>query len=145
MTRQLETLSVKLYQPKKMPDIIKMQDYGVDLSFDILSQKNVFDHFALKLDISINNGRNKQVGYIIFVKIDYLFVIDNIKSLNDGQIANLMTHSAIAIAIADLRGYLYNATSHFPLGAYSLPSIDMQKLFEDKQKEIDSSNEKARA
>ncbi|SMM98097.1 hypothetical protein SPONN_844 [uncultured Candidatus Thioglobus sp.] len=113
-----------------------MSDYAIDLNFDILEEANNLNEFIIRMEVDINNKGKKMPGYMISLKVDYLFqIIDN--ELDEIAISNLKTLSAISIAIAKLRGDLERITQPYQFGTYSLPSIDMQDLFAKKQALID--------
>lgn len=128
----LNSLSIKQFLPKQgVKEPISMFDYVIDLNFDILEDANEVKEFVVRIEIDINNKGKKMPGYVISLKADYIFQITN-GELDGATINNLKTLSAISIAIAKLRGDLERITQPYQFGAYSLPSIDMQDLFEKK-------------
>lgn len=134
----LEELSIKFHQPQKTPNNLRnLPNYKVQLDFDILSNsKNTLD-FLVAFNLSVNKGKKKNLGYVIALKVKYIFRIDSPKNpLNEKVISNLKTISAISIALAKTRELLANATQGYQLGCYYLPSIDVQALLKSKQKEI---------
>lgn len=133
----LNSLSIKQFAPKQgVKGLFSMSDYAIDLNFDILEEANNLNEFIIRMEVDINNKGKKMPGYMISLKVDYLFqIIDN--ELDEIAISNLKTLSAISIAIAKLRGDLERITQPYQFGTYSLPSIDMQDLFAKKQALID--------
>lgn len=134
----LDSLSIKQFVPKqdiKMP--FSMSDYTTDLNFDVLEDVNKTNGFIVHIEIGINNKGKKMPGYIISLKVDYIFQIMD-DGLDEVTIRNLKTISAISIAIAKLRNDLERITQPYQFGTYSLPSIDMKDLFAEKQALIDS-------
>ncbi|SMN11069.1 hypothetical protein SPBRAN_1309 [uncultured Candidatus Thioglobus sp.] len=133
----LSSLSIKQFIPKQgIEKSFLMSDYAIDLNFDILEEANNINEFIVCLEININNKSKKKPGYVIALKVDYLFQITG-GELDETAISNLKTLSAISIAIAKLRGDLERITQPYQFGTYSLPSIDMQDLFAKKQALID--------
>ncbi len=134
----LNSLSIKQFFPKKaVKKPFLMPDYAIDLNFDILEDANNVNEFMVSIEIDINNKGKKMPGYVISLKIGYLFQIIG-DELDETAINNLKTLSAISIAIAKLRGDLERVTQPYQFGAYNLPSIDMQDLFAKKQVLIDA-------
>jgi preprotein translocase subunit SecB len=134
----LNSLSIKQFVPKqglKMP--FSMSDYTTDLNFDILEDTNETNEFIVHIEIDINNKGKKMPGYVISLKVDYLFQIMD-DGLDEVAIGNLKTFLAISIAIAKLRSNLEHITQPYQFNTYSLPSIDMNDLFAKKQVLIDS-------
>ncbi|CAB5506536.1 hypothetical protein [Bathymodiolus thermophilus thioautotrophic gill symbiont] len=133
----LNSLSIKQFIPKQDKISLSMSDYAIDLNFDILENANQVNEFMVRIEIGINNKGKKIPGYVISLKIDYLFQITS-DDLDEATINNLKSMSAISIAIARLRSDLERITQPYQFGAYSLPSIDMQDLFEQKQTSINN-------
>lgn len=134
----LNSLSIKQFLPKQVIEkTFSMSDYATDLNFDILEDVNEVNEFIVRIEIDINNKGKKMPGYVISLKIDYLFQITD-DELDEAAVSNLKTLSAISISIAKLRGDLERITQPYQFGAYSLPSIDMQDLFAKKQALINS-------
>ncbi len=134
----LKSLSIKTFMPKQsVGNSFSMSDYAVDLNFDILENTNEKNEFIVCIEIDINNKGKKMPGYIISLKVDYVFQITD-SQLDETTINNLKTLSAISIAIAKLRGDLERITQPYQFDTYSLPSIDMQNLFAKKQALMDS-------
>ncbi|CAB5503754.1 hypothetical protein THERMOT_1846 [Bathymodiolus thermophilus thioautotrophic gill symbiont] len=128
----LNSLSIKQFIPKQDKISLSMSDYAIDLNFDILENANQVNEFMVRIEIGINNKGKKIPGYVISLKIDYLFQITS-DDLDEATINNLKSMSAISIAIARLRSDLEHITQPYQFGAYSLPSIDMQDLFAQKK------------
>jgi len=133
----LNSLSIKQFIPKQDKISLSMSDYAIDLNFDILENANQVNEFMVRIEIGINNKGKKIPGYVISLKIDYLFQITS-DDLDEATINNLKSMSAISIAIARLRSDLERITQPYQFGAYSLPSIDMQDLFAQKKASINN-------
>ena len=129
----LNSLSIKQFVPKQgIKNFFTMPDYVIDLNFDILEDANEENEFVVRIEIDINNKGKKIPGYVISLKIDYLFQITD-DELDETTVNNLKTLSAISISIAKLRSDLERITQPYQFGSYSLPSINMQDLFTKKQ------------
>lgn len=134
----LISLSIKQFVPKqKIKEDFSMSDYATDLNFDILENTNNENEFVVRIEIDINNKGKKMPGYVISLKVDYIFQITDNK-LDEVAINNLKTMSAISIAIAKLRCDLEHVTKSYQFGTYILPSIDMKDLFLKKQQQLNS-------
>lgn len=135
----LNSLSIKKFVPKQgIQESFSMSDYVTDLNFDILDYTNETNKFIVRIEMDINNKGKKMPGYVISLKIDYIFQITDNK-LDENTINNLKSLSAISIAIAKLRGDLERITQPYQFGTYSLPSIDMSDLFSKKTALISTS------
>ncbi len=133
----LKAVSISFFQPEKMPDSIP-SDYKILLDFDILSSKDNEKKFLVSLNLSVNKGTKKKLGYVIDIKTDCFFEIIDPNGLNEKDIHNLKTISAVSISISKIRDILSNTTKFYQLGSYDLPAIDVQKLLQDKQKILGS-------
>ncbi len=131
----LRGLSVSFFQPKKIPDSLPTS-YEILLDFDILSSQDNEINFLVSLNLSVNKGRKKKLGYVIDIKVDCFFEIIESNQLDEKNIHNLKTISAISISISKIRDILSNTTQFYQLGSYNLPAIDVQKLLKDKQKTL---------
>jgi preprotein translocase subunit SecB len=134
----LNSLSIKEFTPRNdVKNPFSMFDYAIDLNFDILENASETNKFIVRIEININNKGKKLPGYVISLKVDYLFQITDDK-LNDDAVINLKTVSAISITIAKLRSDLERITQPYKFGTYSLPYIDIQDLLVKKQALINS-------
>jgi hypothetical protein len=55
--------------------------------------------------------------------------------MDEKAIANLIHFSALNICIVNIRSYIANMSSYFPLGRFNFHTIDMPSLITEKQKE----------
>jgi preprotein translocase subunit SecB len=102
--------------------------YPVLIDYDI---KKTIDkpEFIIGIKVVINSDHLE--GYAIEVEGVGLFSIS--KKMEEQAIANLIHFSALNICIANLRSYIANMTSYFPLGRFNFHSIDMPSLIAAKQ------------
>ena len=108
--------------------------YDIELDFMTKNQKSGEIFFFTKL--SINNQDNPKAGYIIFVEGVSIFNFDNDSVLNEKEKADLIYLSCLSIAINNLRAFISNLTSSFPLGKYQIPTIDIIALHSEKKKQM---------
>lgn len=107
-------------------EVIKaMNKLPVDIDFDV-RRSSKGDLFVFS-SVNINNGVD--FGYSISVSGGTLFTFAEGMSENEKED---FIASAVSIAITNLRNYINNATSYYPLGSYSFHSIDMKALFDAK-------------
>lgn len=109
--------------------INKMKELPVDIDFDIKTNRKG-DLFIFS-NVQINNHDNANFGYSIFVAGVTSFTFAEETDENEKE---SLIGSAVNISITNLRNYISNATSYYPLGSFSFHSIDMKALFEAKTK-----------
>ncbi len=80
----------------------------------------------------INVDEQKQVGYSIFSEGVGIFEFDKNEKLSQEEIGNYLYLSGIPICISSLRSIISNLTCHSPFGKFTLPSVDINSLLEDK-------------
>ena len=104
-----------------------MKVLPVDIDFDVkMSKEGAMFVFT---NVEINNDDDANFGYSIFVAgaTSFSFAEDMDENERKSFIG-----SAVNISITNLRNYINNATSYYPLGSFSFHSIDMNALFEAK-------------
>ncbi len=118
------------FNPSKLSQresIKKMKVLKVDIDFDVKkNKKGVLFVFS---NVKINNNNEADFGYSISVAGVTSFTFAEGTNENEKQ---SLIGSAINISITNLRNYISNATSYYPLGSFSFHSIDMKALFEAK-------------
>ncbi|HHV87048.1 MAG TPA: hypothetical protein GXX42_14770 [Petrimonas sp.] len=119
------------YKPKsdlsQRETIIKMRDLPVDIDFDIKTNKD--GSLFVFSNVQINAHNDADFGYSIFVAGITVFTF---AEGTDEDEKKSLIGSAVNISITNLRNYISNATSYYPLGSFSFHSIDMKALFEAK-------------
>ena len=112
-------------------ELMQIQNsYPVDIDFDI-SQSTDKNNYCIEIFVSINEEQKE--GYSIKVTGLGFFSIQDIEI--EEEIEKLINYSAINICIANLRSYIANMTSYYPMGKYVFHSIDMIKLIKAKIQE----------
>jgi preprotein translocase subunit SecB len=123
---------IDFYSTSSSEKLIKdFEHYKVDISFEILRSSNKTD-FKIQMRVKIN--QNAEEGYKIDVTAIGVFSIKDIS--DEKMIANLINFSAINICIANLRLFIANVTSYYPIGKFVFHSIDMNELIKEKSKSI---------
>lgn len=110
--------------------IKKMRGLPIDIDFDI--KKNKDGSIFVFSSVQINNHDDANFGYSIFVSGITAFTFA--EGTEEDEKKSLIG-SAVNISITNLRNYISNSTSYFPLGSFSFHSIDMKSLFESKARE----------
>jgi len=108
----------------------KQANHPVLMDYEI-KKANDKPEFVIGIKVVINPDHLD--GYAIEVGGVGLFTIS--KEMDEKEIANLIHFSAINICIANIRSYIANMTSYFPLGRFNFHAIDMPSLIAAKQKE----------
>ncbi|HUX59445.1 MAG TPA: hypothetical protein VMV77_20905 [Bacteroidales bacterium] len=115
-----------------------MEQYPIEIDFVI---KEVNDGFCqLFTKIEINNIDKPLPGYKLFIEGVCIFSFDKSVNVSDNDKAALLHISGISIGINSLRNILSTITSNGPFGKYTLPSIDVNKLLEDKRQVVKKQN-----
>lgn len=113
----------------------RMNELPVDIDFDIKTNKE--GNLFVFSKVQINNQDDADFGYSIFASGATLFTF---MEGTDDKEKKILIGSAVNISITNLRNFICNATSYYPLGSFSFHSIDMNALFESKAKEKEKLN-----
>ena len=105
--------------------------YNIDLDFSIDDSDGILRVF---MKSGINQGKKKEMGYSVFAECACLFQFDEKISISHNEKDSLQSFSAIYITLNALRGFISNFTVNGPMGRYILPSIDLNKLIDEKKK-----------
>lgn len=129
----------KFIPPEEKTDVRALfNQYEVDVNFAIKKTENNFYNVFVKAIINSDKTKDQLPGYEILTECVGIFeMIEN--DLSEKDIQSLVTNSSLVMTLNFLRIHLADVTSHFPLGRYFLPSIDMKDLLEQKQKLIEKS------
>lgn len=119
-----------------------IEDYNLDIDFVFNSMDN--DMMQLFTKIKVNNIEEPLPGYVLFVEGVCIFKFDKSSKLNEKEKDNLLYVSGLNICINSLRNILATTTSNGPFGKYTLPAINVNKLFEDKQDLVSAKNKNNR-
>lgn len=124
-------------QQEEIPSILEiMEQYQIDIDFVIQEAADGFFQIFTKIDI--NNIDKPLPGYKLFIEGVCIFSFDKNEQLTDSDKSSFLQMSGISIAINSLRNILSTITSNGPFGKYTLPSIDVNQLLEDKSKTLEN-------
>jgi len=133
----------KFLAPEDKIDIRStFESYVIDIDFAIISESNGTRVF---IKTSINQIENMLPGYSIFAEGVAVFDIAKTDSLSEENKKSLLQFSSVSIALSSLRGFITALTANAPFGKYTLPSIDVNDLFNQKSKtRLKQSSKKSR-
>lgn len=118
--------------------------YEIDINFALRKNEEDLYQLFLKIDINPEKMNQQQLpGYEMFCECIGIFEIDESK-ITQEQKQILLTSSALVMNINFLRTFLATVTGQFPFGKYWLPSIDMNYLLAEKNKEMTSQKKRKR-
>lgn len=117
-----------------LKDLIK--DYEIDIDFIVKDVKNENNKYIVFTKVDINNKDNKLAGYSIFAECVSIYSFDPKKKLNEKEKSDFLWVSGVSISINSIRNYLSAITSYFPLGKYTLPSVNLTSLLNTKRKSL---------
>ncbi len=121
----------------------EINDFNIDVDFDIFTSEENADARKIVLSISGNNFENPVPGYCFSIVSEGTFNYNkSVKFLKKDKDI-LLTHSAVPIMIGQVRGYLSILTALGPFGSFLLPSIDMNYLLNKKNEKNQKADIKA--
>jgi len=127
----------KIVNPKELLD-----DYEIDIDFIVRDIKHEENKYIIFTKIEINSQDKQIAGYSIFAECVSIFSFNAKSKLNEQDKSEFLWTSGVAISINNLRNYLSSMTIYFPLGKYTLPSVDLTSLLKTKRKMLNKQKEK---
>lgn len=119
-------------QQEEVPFNIEiMEQYPIEIDYVIQEANDGMYQLFTKIDI--NNTDKPLPGYKLFIEGVCIFLFDKSNLISDTDKSALLHNSGISIGINSLRNVLSTITSNGPFGKYTLPSIDVNQLLEDKR------------
>jgi preprotein translocase subunit SecB len=112
-----------------------LNDFEIEVDFDIYSEDDNTDHKRVVVSISGNNFDEPSPGYCFSVVAQGTFSFSKATEIEKHDKDMLLSRSAIPIVIGQVRSYISSLTAHGPHGLYLLPAIDMNDLLEKKSAE----------
>lgn len=103
--------------------------YPLDLDYAISAEG---DNIKLFIKAMINWTESPLEGYKIFAEGVAFFKLPLSVEMRQIDRAVLSNYSTISIALNSLRGFISALTGHAPFGKYTLPSVDVNDLFNQK-------------
>jgi len=124
--------SFKFIAPSDNSDIRQLvSEYQLDIDFAIIPEN---ENTRVFIKASVNQVENEIPGYSIFAEGVAVFNLSEKATLSEEDKHGLLQYSAVSIALNSLRGFISSLTSNAPFGRYTLPSIDVNDLFQQKAK-----------
>jgi len=141
---------------KPSASVLNILDFAIlRLEFEFIPDlnnvnfKQTFDEYDLNIDFGLRISENIQVfmkgeinadkklpGYSIFIEVGCVFKLDeNINITNEAK-DSIQGYSTIYMALNVMRTYISQITANGPLGKYTLPSIDLNDLIEQKRRNV---------
>jgi len=115
-----------------------MEQYPIEIDFVIQEANDGF--YQLFTKIEINKIDKPLPGYKLFIEGVCIFSFDKNTQLSDNDKSSLLHISGISIGINSLRNIISTITSNGPFGKYTLPSVDVNQLLEDKRQIVEKQN-----
>jgi hypothetical protein len=109
-----------------------LNDYDIDIDFDIFVNQEDVDARRVLVSIHGNDQENPVPGYCFSIVAQAKFNYEQNSKITKEEKDILLTRSAIPIVIGQIRSYLSTLTAHGPFGIYLLPAIDMNDLLAKK-------------
>lgn len=107
--------------------------YEIDIDFAIIDED---DSTRVFIKANINDVENQKPGYAIFAEGVGVFHLSKDSSLSKEDKESLLQYSAVSISLNSLRGFISTLTANAPFGRYTLPSIDVNNLFNQKMQPV---------
>lgn len=133
--------------------IIEFNLLGINILSHLEIKKKTSDKFKIDFDVFIDNidesqfkimirlsnikNDDNQGGYGIDVSGEFKFKFKNNIDIPEDRKSQLVSRSALPMAIAHIRSIIALTTSNFYKGSYFLPSIDLNSLLQKKLKSLD--------
>lgn len=111
----------------------KLNDFAVEIDFDIFVNQEDIDARRVLVSIQGNDQENPVPGYYFSIVAQATFNYEQNSQITKDEKDVLLTRSAIPIVIGHIRSYLSSLTAHGPFGIYLLPAIDMNDLLKQKE------------
>jgi len=112
----------------------QLNDFDIDIDFNIFNNLATPDSKKVVLSVSGNNPENPKPGYSFSVVAQGIFKYDSEVKVKKKDRDFLITHSAIPILIGQIRSYISTLTALGPYGSYILPGINMNHLLAAKSR-----------
>jgi len=117
-----------------MAEIVNQYNLEIDFAF-----QNIDDNrFQLFTKIGVNDIDKPLPGYTLFIEGLCVFSFDTSEKLSEKDKSDLLHISGLNICINSLRNIIATTTANGPIGKYTLPSINVNKLLNDKHAQIES-------
>lgn len=108
-------------------------NHSVDIDFDVMKHKEDENKHIILITLRVNP--EKEPGYYACVKGLGAFDIAD-SSVSEKEKNQLVLFSGVSICVTQLRSFIANLTSYYPLGKYSFPAIDINDLIKQKKEQL---------
>ncbi|MBU1009647.1 MAG: protein-export chaperone SecB [Bacteroidetes bacterium] len=116
-----------------MSEIVNQYNLEIDFAFQNIDNNN----YQLFTKIGINDLEKPLPGYLLFIEGVCVFSFDTSEELTEKDKSDLLHISGLNICINSLRNIIATTTANGPIGKYTLPSINVNKLLTDKHNQIE--------
>lgn len=126
----------KYLEPKEKlidPNVL-FNKYDFDIDF-IARESDDLEYVFIK--IQINDLKKPVEGYIMFVEAVCTFKFNTTSKMTEKDKSKYLYGSGLSIAINNLRSYISNISSNYPLGRFTLPLVDVGELHNLKKSLMD--------
>ena len=148
-----------MFEAKESPLVLKdfsILDSFCEVVYPQDENSEVISTPSIHIDFNINKGEGQNDIFIIFVEVElnkdkkpgYHSLVNGaaIFSISDNNISRedrdtLLLRSGVSICITNIRSYIANMTSYYPMGKYQFPAIDMNDLINQKRAEQSSTSQ----
>ncbi|WP_108423007.1 hypothetical protein [Flagellimonas amoyensis] len=120
-----------------------MRDYSLDIDFVVRDVKNEDNKYLIFAKVEINDNENPVPGYTIFAEGISIFRFNESATLSERDRSEFLWTSGVSISINNLRNYISTKTSYYPLGKYTLPSVDLTRLLNTKRELMNEQKKKS--
>lgn len=117
-----------------------MKDYDVDIDFIVRDFNQEENRYVVFIKVSINQNENHLSGYSIFAEGVSFYSIANNKELTEKEISDLLWVSGVSMCINNIRNFVCAQSAYYPLGKYTLPSVDLTHLLNEKRESLNKKN-----
>lgn len=113
--------------------------YEIDIDF---IPREFNNQYVVLVKIHINDVKEPLPGYSMFFEAVGIFNILDKENISEIQFADYLWNSAVRMCISQLRGFVANITSFFPMGKFVFPSLDLNSHIREKQQQLSSESSK---
>lgn len=110
-----------------------MKDYEIDIDFNVRDVNDEDNRYIIFIKVSINQNENHLAGYSIFAEGVSFFSFENHKDLTEKEMSDLLWVSGVSMCINNIRNFVCSQSTYYPLGKYTLPSVDLTNLLNTKK------------
>jgi len=110
-----------------------MKDYEIGIDFNVRDITDEANRYIIYIKVSINQNENQLAGYSIFAEGVSFYSFENHKDLNENERSDLLWVSGVSMSINTIRNFVCSQSTYYPLGKYTLPSVDLTNLLNAKK------------